>query len=99
MNIIQIENKLKQLVFALEEREKHPEQILAQLYNPDKMQEVLRGAQSLKAEALERCYRNAPFNSDEERLEYLLKSSEKMIQEEAERGTLFEVEKKKGEKK
>ena len=99
MNIIQIENKLKQLVFALEEREKHPEQILAQLYNPDKMPEVLRDAHSLKAEALERNYRSKPSNSDEERLEYLLKSSEKMIQEEADRGTLFGVEKKKGKKK
>jgi len=45
--------------------------------------------------AVERCYRSTPFSSDEERLEYLFKLYEKMIQEEKEKNTLFEKEKKK----
>jgi type I restriction-modification system DNA methylase subunit len=78
----------------LEEREKHPEKTLAQLYDPDKMPEGLKEAHRLNDEAVERCYRSTPFNSDEERLEYLFKLYEKMIQEEKEKGTLFEGEKK-----
>ena len=44
--------------------------------------------------AVERCYRSTPFNSDEERLEYLFKLYEKMILEEQAEGTLFALEKK-----
>ena len=83
----------------LEEREKHPEKTLAQLYDPDKMPDGLKEAHRLNDEAVERCYRSTPFNSDEERLEYLFKLYEKMIQEEKEKGTLFETEKKKRNKK
>ncbi len=83
----------------LEEREKHPEKTLAQLYDPDKMPEGLKEAHRLNDEAVERCYRSTPFNSDEERLEYLFKLYEKMIQEEKEKGTLFEIEKKTRKKK
>jgi hypothetical protein len=83
----------------LEEREKHPEKTLAQLYDPDKMPEGLKEAHRLNDEAVERCYRSAPFNSDEERLEYLFKLYEKMILEEKEKGTLFETEKKTRKKK
>jgi hypothetical protein len=83
----------------LEEREKHPEKTLAQLYDPDKMPEGLKEAHRLNDEAVERCYRSTPFNSDEERLDFLFKLYEKMIQEEKEKGTLFEAEKKKRKKK
>lgn len=83
----------------LEEREKHPEKTLAQLYDPDKMPEGLKEAHRLNDYAVERCYRSTPFNSDEERLEYLFKLYEKMIQEEKEKGTLFEIEKKTRKKK
>jgi hypothetical protein len=48
---------------------------------------------------MERFYRSTPFNSDEERLEYLFKLYEKMIQEENEKGTLFAAEKKTRNKK
>ena len=41
----------------------------------------------------ERCYRRKPFASDEERLEYLFKLYEQMIDEEKSKGTLFETEK------
>jgi len=80
-------------------REKHPEKTLAQLYDPDKMPEDLKEAHRLNDEAVERCYRSAPFNSDEERLEYLFKLYEKMIEEEKEIDTLFQTEKPKRKRK
>lgn len=43
---------------------------------------------------VEKCYRSRPFESDEERLEYLFKLYEKMIEEEKQKDTLFEKEKK-----
>lgn len=69
----------------LEEREKHSEKTLAQLYDPDKMPEGLREAHRLNDLAVERCYRSKPFGSDEERLEYLFKLYEKMIAAEQEK--------------
>ena len=88
----QRKNELTQTTFRiLEEREKHPEKTLAQLYDPDKMPEGLKEAHRQNDLAVERCYRSTPFSSDEERLEYLFKLYEKMIAEEAE-GTLFAVE-------
>ena len=96
----QRKEELTQCTFRiLEEREKHPEKTLAQLYDPDKMPEGLKEAHRLNDEAVERCYRSTLFNSDEERLEYLFKLYEKMIQEEKEKGTLFEAEKKTRKKK
>lgn len=91
--------ELTQCVFRiLEERENHSEKTLAQLYDPDKMPEGLREAHRLNDLAVERCYRSKPFESDEERLEYLFKLYEKMIAEEKEKDTLFAKEKK-GRKK
>ena len=69
----------------LEEREKYSEKTLAQLYDPDKMPEGLREAHRQNDLAIERCYRKKPFESDEERLEYLFKLYEKMIAEEKEK--------------
>lgn len=66
----------------LEERENHSDKTLAQLYDPDKMPDGLREAHRLNDEAVERCYRSKPFETDEERLEYLFKLYEKMISEE-----------------
>jgi hypothetical protein len=66
----------------LEEREKHSEKTLAQLYDPDKMPDSLREAHHQNDLAIERCYRSKPFASDEERLEYLFKLYEKMVAEE-----------------
>ena len=83
----------------LEEREKHPDKTLAQLYDPDKMPDGLREAHRLNDLAVERCYRSKPFESDEERLEYLFKLYEKMIQEEKDRETLLQKEKKGRKKK
>jgi len=78
----------------IDERLKHSEKTLAQLYDPDKMPEGLKEAHHQNDLAIERCYRSTPFNSDEEHLEYLFKLYEKMIQEEKDKDTLFAKEKK-----
>lgn len=83
----------------LEEREKHSERTLAQLYDPEKMPEGLREAHRVNDEVIEKCYRARPFESDEERLEFLFKLYEKMIEEEKYKGGLFEVQKKTKKKK
>lgn len=64
---------------VLEEREKHSGKTLAQLYDPDKMPKGLLEAHHQLDLAIERCYRLKPFESDTERLEYLFKEYEKMI--------------------
>lgn len=67
---------------VLDERELHPEKTMAQLYDPDKMPDGLRRAHHEMDLAVERCYRAKPFSSDEERLEYLFKLYEEMVQAE-----------------
>ena len=78
----------------IDERLKHSEKTLAELYDPDKMPEGLKEAHHQNDLAVERCYRSTPFSSDEERLEYLFNLYEKMIQEEKDSGTLFAKQKK-----
>jgi len=94
---------VKAALHIIEEREKHTEKTLAELYDPDKMPDGLREAHHQNDLAVERCYRSKPFTSDEERLEHLFKLYEQMIEEEKNRGTLFEAEsipvKKAGKKK
>ena len=83
-------------VFAvLEEREKHSGKTLAQLYDPDKMPKGLREAHHQLDLAIERCYRLKPFESDTERLEYLFKEYEKMVN----KNTLLEKPKRTHKKK
>lgn len=72
----------KHVYRILEEREKHSEKTLAQLYDPDKMPDGLKEAHHQNDLAIERCYRSKPFESDEERLEYLFKMYEHMIKSE-----------------
>lgn len=87
--------ELEQCAFRiLEERENHSEKTLAQLYDPNKMPEGLREAHRLNDLAVERCYRSKPFESDEERLEYLFKLYEKMIAEEKGKEVSLKAEKK-----
>ncbi len=96
----QRKNEITQATFRiLEEREKHSDKTLAQLYDPDKMPDGLREAHRQNDIIIEKCYRSTPFNSDEERLEYLFKLYEKLIAEEKERDTLFAKEKKTRKKK
>ena len=78
-------------VFAiLDERAKHPSKIMAWLYNPDTMPKGLKHAHQELDEAIEKCYRLQPFQNDTERLEYLFKLYEKMMN----RDTLFAKQKK-----
>jgi type II restriction/modification system DNA methylase subunit YeeA len=75
--------QITELVFnILDEREQYSEKTLGQLYDPDKMPEDLKEAHHQLDLAIEKCYRNKPFENDEERLEYLFKLYEEMIAEE-----------------
>ena len=86
---------INQYVFAiLDERAKYPEKTMAWLYNPETMPSELKQAHKELDLAIEQIYRLAPFNSDEERLEYLFKLYDEMTTKE----TLFAKEKK-GKKK
>ncbi|MFA5688324.1 MAG: DNA methyltransferase [Kiritimatiellales bacterium] len=67
---------------VLDEREKHSEKTMAQLYNPDKMPAGLREAHHQLDFAVDRIYRSKPFASDEERLEHLFKLYEEMTAKE-----------------
>ena len=71
--------EITELVFnILDERENHSEKTLAQMYDPDKMPKGLKEAHHQLDLAIEKCYRNKPFENDEERLEYLFKLYEEM---------------------
>lgn len=96
----EITNKQKETlnlyVFAvLDERAKHPEKTMAQLYNPATMPKGLKQAHQELDEAVEKCYRLQPFKNDTERLEYLFKQYEEMIKAD----TLFAKQKKTRKKK
>lgn len=82
---------LNQYVFdILDERAKHPSKTMAQLYNPTTMPKGLLQAHQALDTAIEQCYRLQPFKNDTERLEYLFKQYEEMLQKD----TLFAKEKK-----
>ncbi|GAA5220072.1 DNA methyltransferase [Membranihabitans marinus] len=71
---------LNEYVFAiLDERAKHPSKTMAQLYNPDTMPQGLLQAHQELDTAIEQCYRLKPFRNDTERLEYLFKQYERMV--------------------
>lgn len=95
-----ITNKQKEnlnlYVFAiLDERAKHPNKTMAQLYNPSTMPKGLLQAHQELDTAIEQCYRLQPFKNDTERLEYLFKMYEEMLVKD----TLFAKQKKTRKKK
>lgn len=93
-------DELEALVFKiLSERESYSEKTLSQLYDPDKMPQGLKDAHTQLDFTVERFYRSKPFESDEERLEFLFKLYGQMIEEEKSKGTLFEIESKPKKKK
>ncbi|MFV0361910.1 MAG: type IIL restriction-modification enzyme MmeI, partial [Suipraeoptans sp.] len=93
---IKDKENLNQYVFdILDERSKYPEKTMAQLYDPDIMPSELKKAHRELDAAIERCYRLQPFTSDTERLEYLFKMYEEMLQKD----TLFTKQKKSRTKK
>jgi hypothetical protein len=75
---------------VLDERARHPEKTMAQLYDPKTMPVGLRKAHQELDKAVEQCYRLQPFNNDTERLEHLFRLYEDMTQ----RDTLFAKQKK-----
>ena len=82
---------ITQYVFdILDERAKYSEKTMAWMYNPETMPKGLKEAHHALDLAIERIYRLAPFNSDEERLAHLFKLYDEMSRKE----TLFAKEKK-----
>jgi len=76
-------NKIEELVhIILDERDKNYTKTMAELYDPKKMPEGLKTAHHNLDLYIESCYRDKPFENDEERLEYLFKLYEKMVKEE-----------------
>jgi hypothetical protein len=78
----QKEELTRHVYTVLEERERHPEKTMADLYDPDKMPEGLREAHHSLDLAVDRIYRSKPFTTDEERLEHLFTLYERMANEE-----------------
>ncbi len=75
--------EITELVFnIIEAREDEPDKTLAQLYDPNKMPVELKEAHHQLDLAIEKCYRNKPFKNDEERLEYLFRLYEEMVESE-----------------
>lgn len=87
----QLEQSVKNI---LTERAKHSDLTLAQMYDPDKMPNGLREEHHQNDLLIDSCYREEPFESDEERLEHLFKLYEKMIAKEQR-----QLEKEKAKKK
>ena len=90
LTILQKSELQKHVFRILEERERYSERTLSQLYDPDKMPEQLKEAHHQLDLAVERCYRSRPFENDEDRLEYLFKLYEKMIDDKKTTETLLE---------
>lgn len=87
---------ISQYVFQiLDQRAKYPEKTIAWLYNPGTMPKGLKDAHRELDEAIERLYRLNPFQSNNERLEYLFRLYEEMTK----RNTLFAKPKKAKTKK
>lgn len=74
--------ELVHLILDERYRDKNYLKTMAELYDPNKMPEGLKTAHHNLDMYIEKCYRDKPFESDEERLEYLFKLYEKMIKEE-----------------
>ncbi|MDR7239659.1 DNA methyltransferase [Neobacillus drentensis] len=63
---------IKRCVYdIITERENQSEKSIAQMYDPDNMSEGLLYTHMILDANIERCYREEPFHSDQERLEFL----------------------------
>lgn len=78
----------------LDIRQKYSERSLSELYSTETMPNELIQAHDYNDKAVERCYRITPFRDDKERLEYLFKQYEEMIEEKQSANTLFAKQKK-----
>lgn len=63
----------------LDNRAKYPNATLANLYNPITMPSDLKKAHQKLDKAVEKLYRKEPFESDDERLEFLLEKYQSMV--------------------
>ncbi|MCD4549926.1 DNA methyltransferase [Schaalia sp. lx-260] len=78
-----VKQNLTELAFrVLDVREYYCECTLAELYDPDRMPLDLREAHAAIDVAVDRIYRQKPFESDEERLSMLFALYEQLIEEE-----------------
>lgn len=78
------ENQKKAISELAEEillvREEFPDMTLAQLYNPDTMPESLKKAHETLDKAVEKLYRDKPFENSSERVAFLFKRYEQLNQ-------------------
>ena len=63
---------------VLSARAQYPEKTIAWMYDPDTMPSALLAAHQALDRAVEKCYRDRPFTTDEERLEHLFSLYEQM---------------------
>ena len=75
----EIEKLGREVILA---RAAHPDNTMAQLYDPDKMPENLLEAHQALDRAVEKLYRDRPFRDTAERQEYLLARYEQLIEAE-----------------
>lgn len=69
-------------------RAEHTEMTLGEMYSPENFPDDLREAHHALDLAVERCYREKPFESDEERLEFLFKQYVKLT---TDKSTLWKI--------
>lgn len=81
----EIEKLAKEIILA---RAAHTEMTLGDMYNPGNFPDDLRDAHLALDAAVERCYREKPFESDEERLEFLFKQYTKLT---TDKSTLWKI--------
>lgn len=81
LNTIQKESLTKCAYAVLEEREMQSEKTLAEIYNHDQMSVGLRYAHHLLDAAVDRCYRETPFTSDQDRLDFLFEYYTQLTEE------------------
>lgn len=81
----EIENLAKEVLLV---RAEHTDMTLGDMYSPDLFPDDLREAHHALDLAVERCYRTKPFESDEERLEFLFKQYVKIT---TDKSTLWKI--------
>jgi len=79
-------SKLAQEILLV--RAEHTEMTLGEMYSPENFPDDLREAHHALDLAVERCYREKPFESDEERLEFLFKQYVKLT---TDKSTLWKI--------
>ena len=63
----------------IDEREKHSEKTMAELYDPDKMPKKLKEIHEKNDLTIDKLYRDKPFINETERINYLFELHQKII--------------------